>query len=855
MKILFYVVNGEGLGHLNRSIIIADMLKKAMPHLDIAFMTNSKFNYWLDQKGYTYFKIEKKNYYEEIYNIITDYKPNAIIWDASYNTGILGTTFNFPLKHIFVFRKYKNNLIDKFIKSSDYEHIDLILLPHSIDEFKGYSVPPKILESLSNSEKIKFIGPLVRKLKINSDVSKKYKIINNQLVILASAGGGGDKKSKEYFDLNLKLKENLTNENINFIIISGPYNKIPNDSVVKFEQNFLELMNCADLVISQVGYNTINELIYTKTPSLLYPVDKEDDDQFERTNLLVYKGVSKSIANLDIVQLTNLIKELNNSKEKLSMMKNNFSELEMTFNSNLTPKLILEELKTPLKIPIFHQCNNNCSFCFQIGKGGDRKRKEVVFNQLQEWKNDNKESYFREEVIFTGGESTLRDNLDVLIDYAKQLDYKYITIESNGRAFSNLEYCKKIIDAGANKFIINIFGKTSEEHDKITKVPGSFEQTVKGIRNLRELKQEVDVRLFDGKSKFISIAKPISDYPTKSIYLRLTDKCNSRCIICDWWNQENKSSLPLEKVKNILFEAFVLDFNHIKITGGEASLYHNLIEVFEFSKLLGFKIEYATNAVLNNNEVIKYSKLLDEVMLTLHSDDKDIQKKITGVDSFDKITEFIQKIKISNPEIRVGVNCVITKINYDHISDLPIILDRLGVDNLYFSQVDCLSQNSKNKVISKSNLRLNKVQMKEFYLKIIPNMLSEKLKINISFNPFFFDLVGKSKIFIINKSKNNEFLEELENFSEGKYGKIFHKKVPCVVPNYTLDIMPNGDVFPCCGTLTILEAKIGNIFEKNLHDIYYSSEAISVRRKVKSKNFEYCDMCKDFFEISKNSIK
>jgi len=493
MKILFYVVNGEGLGHLNRSIIIANMLKKKYPKAEIAFMTNSKFNYWLDKKGYSYYSLKNINSFVEINHIITEFKPHAVIWDSSYNILSLANSMAFSIKHIFILRKYKNNILSKFLKSPDFNHFDLVLFPHTKEEFKDYNLPKEITKKIEEQKKIHFVGPSIRET--NQESLEKYNLKKDQINIIAIAGGGGDIKSKEYFDMLLKTKQNLEKSNIRIIIITGPYfnSDIRDNDIIKFEPNLLELMQKADLIISQAGYNTINEIIHTKIPSLLYPTDKVDDDQFERVNWLVEKGVAINIENYDEKKLTEL---LSNIKNKLKELKNKYSNFNLNFNSNKIIDLIYKILESPLKVGVSDKCNNRCSFCKDIGKRGVWPRKEFIKEYL-EWKDP------RNEVILTGGEPTLRENLDILIIYAKELGYKKITIESNGRTFSYNEYCQKLIEAGANKFIINLFGKTAKEHDKITKVKGSFEQAVEGIKNLRELNQKVGVRLFDGKNKFI----------------------------------------------------------------------------------------------------------------------------------------------------------------------------------------------------------------------------------------------------------------------------------------------------------------------------------------------------------------
>ncbi|MCK4521729.1 MAG: radical SAM protein [Nanoarchaeota archaeon] len=133
-------------------------------------------------------------------------------------------------------------------------------------------------------------------------------------------------------------------------------------------------------------------------------------------------------------------------------------------------------------------CNNNCRFCAQAHKKylGNRTTQEIK-------KDLEKARKTCIDVVFTGGEPTIRSDILELISYAKQLKFRTIQIQTNGRMFSYLKYCKDIIKAGANDFAPALHGYCSRQHDFLTRNKGSFEQTVKGIKNLKKLGQTINM--------------------------------------------------------------------------------------------------------------------------------------------------------------------------------------------------------------------------------------------------------------------------------------------------------------------------------------------------------------------------
>jgi len=127
-------------------------------------------------------------------------------------------------------------------------------------------------------------------------------------------------------------------------------------------------------------------------------------------------------------------------------------------------------------------CNNNCLFCVQA----DNKCKGN--RSFEEIKKDLEETRKRcDGLVLTGGEVTIRKDFFEIIKIAKKLGFKNIMIQTNGRLFCNKKFCEKTIEAGANQFSPAIHGYCSEQHDSLTRAPGSFKQTIQGIKNLKNL--------------------------------------------------------------------------------------------------------------------------------------------------------------------------------------------------------------------------------------------------------------------------------------------------------------------------------------------------------------------------------
>jgi len=125
-------------------------------------------------------------------------------------------------------------------------------------------------------------------------------------------------------------------------------------------------------------------------------------------------------------------------------------------------------------------CNNNCVMCSVKPKSkdfSDRTTEELIKDLIR----GRKENY--EKVEFTGGEPTIRKDIFYLIKQARDLGYKEIGLSTNGRLLSYKSFCDKLVKEGLNRITFTLHAHKKKLHEIISCTPGSFEQTLAGIKN------------------------------------------------------------------------------------------------------------------------------------------------------------------------------------------------------------------------------------------------------------------------------------------------------------------------------------------------------------------------------------
>ncbi|AYN96916.1 His-Xaa-Ser system radical SAM maturase HxsC [Pseudomonas sp. LTJR-52] len=145
-------------------------------------------------------------------------------------------------------------------------------------------------------------------------------------------------------------------------------------------------------------------------------------------------------------------------------------------------------------ILLTEQCNHYCLMCSQPPKSAD-----------DSWLIDEVEQVIplipqeTREIGFTGGEPTLRGDrfLKIISMMKSYLPRTAVHILSNGRTFASQEFTRKYASINHHDIMIGIplYSDDAQLHDYIVQAKGAFDETLRGILNLKQYGQRVEIRV------------------------------------------------------------------------------------------------------------------------------------------------------------------------------------------------------------------------------------------------------------------------------------------------------------------------------------------------------------------------
>ncbi len=143
---------------------------------------------------------------------------------------------------------------------------------------------------------------------------------------------------------------------------------------------------------------------------------------------------------------------------------------------------------------LWNLCNNNCIMCtnppnFRCKEGAKDYEAQKVLGRIESDKKMIANS--GSDINLTGGEPTIHPEF---ISFLKKIREKFpqntIAFSSNGRRFFYENFTRELLEIDRIRVHIVVHSSDEKIHDSITRVPGSFQQTIKGLENIFKYKND-----------------------------------------------------------------------------------------------------------------------------------------------------------------------------------------------------------------------------------------------------------------------------------------------------------------------------------------------------------------------------
>jgi MoaA/NifB/PqqE/SkfB family radical SAM enzyme len=169
------------------------------------------------------------------------------------------------------------------------------------------------------------------------------------------------------------------------------------------------------------------------------------------------------------------------------------------------------------------------------------------------------------------------------------------------------------------------------------------------------------------------------------VTLYLSERCNSRCITCDYW-RHGRADTDLQSVRRLLPNLAQLQTEVVLISGGEPLLNPDWMEIAELLRTAGLKLWLLTSGLSLAKHARRVSELFHATTVSLDGADSETYRTIRGVDAFDVVCAGIRAAAAAGAP--VGVRVTLQRSNYTQLTQFVTLARQVGARQVSFLAVD-----------------------------------------------------------------------------------------------------------------------------------------------------------------------
>jgi len=325
------------------------------------------------------------------------------------------------------------------------------------------------------------------------------------------------------------------------------------------------------------------------------------------------------------------------------------------------------------------------------------------------------------------------------------------------------------------------------------------------------------------------------DKPYKPLYvkIKLTWRCNLRCVMCNYWRQEREDVLTLPRLRALADELADLGCGKVHLSGGEVLLRDDLEEIIACFVARGMRVNLTTNATLLTKE--RAFSLIETgvrgVSVSIDSPDPHIHDRIRGKGAWKRAVKGLSYLRRAIDRLkartRLRLNTVVSRRNFESLVSLADFAHDLGVDCLTLIPVDDET----------GRLYLNKERIRRYNATVAPVIASRGMAFGLLDRPEEAYPFGTEK-------------RDWEYSKQGWYALGLYEHQPCYAPWTHSLITPRGRVYACCMTRS-LPAPLGDLRRQSFTEIWAGPAYQQFRRASHHPTLEACHRCDDFLEANR----
>jgi MoaA/NifB/PqqE/SkfB family radical SAM enzyme len=180
-----------------------------------------------------------------------------------------------------------------------------------------------------------------------------------------------------------------------------------------------------------------------------------------------------------------------------------------------------------------------------------------------------------------------------------------------------------------------------------------------------------------------AVHPPLGRLPLVTLYL--TERCNSRCVTCDYW-RHGRDDMTLAAVSRLLPSFARLHTQMVLLSGGEPLLNPEWAAIAELLRGKGLKLWLLTSGLALAKHARRAAELFDAITVSLDGTDPETYAAIRGLDAFHKVCGGI--LAVAGHGTAPGIRVTLQRGNFRQLPAFVDLAKEVGARQVSFLAVD-----------------------------------------------------------------------------------------------------------------------------------------------------------------------
>ena len=262
------------------------------------------------------------------------------------------------------------------------------------------------------------------------------------------------------------------------------------------------------------------------------------------------------------------------------------------------------------------------------------------------------------------------------------------------------------------------------------------------------------------------------------VTLYLTERCNSRCVSCDYW-RHGRAEMNFAAVRRLLPSLARLKTRVALLSGGEPLLNPEWERIALALREAGLKVWLLSSGLSLAKHAERAAEVFDAITISLDGTDRQSYRAIRGLDALDKVCEGIRAA--ADQGVAPGVRVTVQRSNFRQLRSFVNLAKELGARQVSFLAVDVANPHAFGRAAGFiSNLALLPEE-----LPVFDRLLSElERECAADFRSGFI-------------AESPAKLRRMLQYFSALHGKTAYPPVRCNAPEFSAVIGAAGRVQPC----------------------------------------------------------